>query len=96
MIQGDTNPDVTWGREEKKIDTIDNCKPKYVKVQMWKVEVIEVRNRSEAKGFWVLHLFDGSWRFNPNNGGVTLLKGSLFPTFVQTKVSFEIQTPEGG
>ena len=32
MIQGDTNcyPDVAWGREkEKKIDTNDNCKPRW-------------------------------------------------------------------
>ena len=32
-----------------------------------KVEVIEVRNRSEAKGSQDLHVSDGAWRFNLNN-----------------------------
>ena len=62
---------------------------------MWKVEVIEVRNRSEAKGPRVLNLSDGTWRFNPNNDIITLHKGSLFSTFVQRKVPIEMQTLEG-
>ena len=62
---------------------------------MGKVEVIKVRNRSEAKGPWVLNLSNGTWRFNLDNGNVTLHQGSLFPTFVQTKVPIQIQTLEG-
>ena len=63
---------------------------------MWKVEVIEVRNRSEAKGPWVLHLSDGIWRFNPNNDDTTLHKGSLSSPFTQTEVPIDIQLRKAG
>ena len=51
MIQGDTNPDVTWGREEDKksitMITASSCRCRF---KCERVEVKAVRNRSEAKG----------------------------------------------
>ena len=61
---------------------------------MWKLEVIEVRKRGEAKGPRVLHLSDGIWRFNPNIEDITLHKGSLSSPFTQTEVPFDIQLQE--
>ena len=58
---------------------------------MWKVEVIEVWNRSEAKRPRVLHLSDGIWRFNPHNGDTTLHKGSLSSPFTKTEMPIDIQ-----
>ena len=61
---------------------------------MWKVEVIEVRNRSEAKGP-NLHLSYGIWRFNPNNDDTTLHKGmSIFPIHPNRGAN-QYPTPEG-
>ena len=73
-----------------------NCKPREVQVQMWKVEVKEVRNRSEAKGPRVLHLSDGIWRFNLNNEDTTLHMGSLSSPFTQTEVPIDIQLQKAG
>ena len=72
---------------------MNNCKPRYVQVQIWKVEV---RNRSEAKGPWVLHLSDGIWRFNSNNEDTTLHKWSLSSPFTQTEVPIDIQLRKAG
>ena len=63
---------------------------------MWKVEVIERWNSSEAKRPWVLHLSDGVWRFNPNNEDIILHKVSLSFPLTQTEMPINIQTPKAG
>ena len=67
-----------------------------MQVQIWKVEVLEVQNRSEAKGPQVLHLSDGIWRFNLNNDDTTFHKGSLYSSFTQTEVPMDIQLKKTG